>query len=443
MAFIRPFRGLRYNPQKISDLASVMSLPYDVLSSQDREELYQANPYNIVRLIWGKELPGDDEKENKYLRAARLLQEWEGKGVLIREESEAFYLYAQDFSLAGGEERSRRGIIARVRLEDLNSDTILRHESTFPVPKADRLNLLRTTQANLDPIFTLYEGGPGRGPRAIMDEGMRKPPLFDFRDREGVRHRLWAMKEPSDHAAIVREMAEQPLLFIADGHHRYEASLLYRQERMEREGGSSKEDSGCHYTMMVLVAMEDPGLVILPVHRLIGGIEGWDLKGFLKKAKEFFLVEEARLPSKEEERQRFISERLEKVKGRTHGFGLYAGGDSIFFLSLDEAKGNLLQEERIPEEIRRLDVTILDRLILEGLLGLLSPEQKEKVGFTPDLQEALHQVREGAYDLAFLLKPTSLSEVMSVSLAGGRMPQKSTYFHPKLLSGLVINRFDP
>ncbi|HEX9920021.1 MAG TPA: hypothetical protein VGB21_00870, partial [Candidatus Methylomirabilis sp.] len=144
-----------------------------------------------------------------------------------------------------------------------------------------------------------------------------------------------------------------------------------------------------------------------------------------------------------EERQRFISGRLDKVKGRTHGFGLYAGGDSIFFLSLDEAKGNLLQEERIPEEIRRLDVTILDRLILEGLLGLLSPEQKEKVGFTPDLQEALHQVREGAYDLAFLLKPTSLSEVMSISLAGGRMPQKSTYFHPKLLSGLVINRFDP
>jgi len=442
MAFIRPFRGLRYNPQKISDLASVMSLPYDVLSSQDREELYQANPYNIVRLIWGKELPGDGAEENKYLRAARLLQEWEGKGVLIREEGEAFYVYAQDFSLAGGEERSRRGIIAEVRLEDLNSDTILRHEFTFPVPKADRLNLLRATQANLDPIFSLYEGGPGRGPRANMDEGMRKPPLFDFRDREGVRHRLWAMKEPSDHAAIVREMAEQPL-FIADGHHRYEASLLYRQERMEREGGSAKEDSGCHYTMMVLVAMEDPGLVILPVHRLIGGIEGWDLKGFLKKAREFFLVEEARLPSREEERQRFISGRLDKVKGRTHGFGLYAGGDSIFFLSLDEAKGNLLQEERIPEEIRRLDVTILDRLILEGLLGLLSPEQKEKVGFTPDLQEALHQVREGVYDLAFLLKPTSLSEVMSVSLAGGRMPQKSTYFHPKLLSGLVINRFDP
>jgi len=442
MACILPFRGLRYNPQMLSDLASVTSLPYDVLSEKDREELYQANPYNIVRLIWGKDLPEDDAQENKYVRAGRLLQEWQQKAILIRDEEKAFYLYAQDFALSGQSEKSRRGIFARVKLEDLNSDTILRHESTFPVPKADRLHLLQATRANLDSIFTIYESGSNKLD-TILDERMKGSPLVDIRDREGVRNRLWALKEPGDQERIRKVLADRQLL-IADGHHRYEAALEYRREMMSQEGRvRGKEDAGYHYAMMMLVDIEDPGLIILPYHRLIGGVPGWDLKGFLGKASEYFSVEEKRTPSAEEERQRHIADRLERRGLFAHSFALYAGGNTVFFLGLkDEGIIGSLGRETHSETVRKLDVTIMDRLILHGLLGYQEVAKGGKIGYTPNMKEALRQVEDGTYDLAFLLKPTTLQEVKSICLAGERMPQKSTYFYPKLLSGLVINLHD-
>lgn len=441
MAFIQPFRGLRYNPQKISDLALVMSLPYDVLTEKDREDLYQANPYNIVRLIWGKDLPGDAPSENKYLRAARMLQEWEENRVLVREEGKAFYLYAQDFVLPGQGEKSRRGILARVRLEDFNSQTILRHEATFAGPKADRLNLIRATRANLDSIFTIYDSRNSEL-GAILDERMSQSPLLDIRDREGVRHRLWALKEMEDQELIKEEVADRPL-FIADGHHRYEAALLYRREMMSQEGEMEKEDADYHYGMMMLIDMEDPGLVILPTHRLVGGIPGWDLKGFLTRANEYFFVEEMKLPSAEQERERIIGEQLEKKGVFAHSFVLYVGGNSVFFLGLkDERIMDSLGKEGESEALRKLDITIMDRLILNRLLGYQKSGKEGRIGYTPNMEEALGRVEDGIYDLAFLLKPTTLQEVKLISLAGERMPQKSTYFYPKLLSGLVINPHD-
>jgi uncharacterized protein (DUF1015 family) len=441
MAFVLPFRGLRYNPQKVSDLASVMSLPYDVLSEKDREDLYQTNPYNFIRLIWGKDLPGDGPQENKYLRAARLLQEWQQKAILLRDKEKAFYLYAQDFALPGQGEKSRRGIVVSVKLEDLDSHTILRHESTFPVPKADRLHLLRATRANLDSVFTLYESGSSKI-STILDEGMKGSPLLDIRDREGVRHRLWALKEPGDQERIREVLADRQLL-IADGHHRYEAALEYRREMMSQEGRAGKEDAGYHYAMMMLVDIEDPGLVILPYHRLIGGIPGWDLNEFLAKASRYFSVEEMRFPPAKEERQRRIGEGLDKRAPFAHSFAMYAGGDRAFFLGLkDERIIDSLGGETHSEAVRKLDVTIMDRLILHGLLGYQGPAKGERIGHTPDMKEAMRQVEDGIYDLTFLLKPTTLQEVKSISLAGERMPQKSTYFYPKLLSGLVINPHD-
>ncbi len=441
MAFVLPFRGLRYNPQKVSDLASVMSLPYDVLSEKDREDLYQANPYNFIRLIWGKDLPGDGPQENKYLRAARLLQEWQQKAILLRDKEKAFYLYAQDFALPGQGEKSRRGIIVRVKLEDLDSHTILRHESTFPVPKADRLHLLRATRANLDSVFTLYESGSSKI-STILDEGMKGSPLLDIRDREAVRHRLWALKEAGDQERIREVLADRQLL-IADGHHRYEAALEYRREMMSQEGRAGKKDAGYHYAMMMLVDIEDAGLVILPYHRLIGGIPGWDLNEFLAKASGYFSVEEMRLPPAEEERQRRIGEGLNRRAPFAHSFALYAGGDRAFFLGLkDEGIIDSLGGEPHSEAVRKLDVTIMDHLILHGLLGYQGPAKGESIGHTPDMKEAMRQVEDGIYDLVFLLKPTTLQEMKSISLAGERMPQKSTYFYPKLLSGLVINPHD-
>ena len=441
MAFVLPFRGLRYNPQKVSDLASVMSLPYDVLSEKDREDLYQANPYNFIRLIWGKDLPGDGPQENKYLRAARLLQEWQQKAILQRDKEKAFYLYAQDFALPGQGEKSRRGIVVRVKLEDLDSHTILRHEATFAGPKADRLNLIRATRANLDCIFTICDSRNSKV-SAILDERMSQSPLLDIRDRGGVRHRLWALKEMADQELIRKEVADRPL-FIADGHHRYEAARLYRHEMMSQEGEMKKEDAGYHYAMMMVIDMEDPGLVILPTHRLVGGIPGWDLSGFLTRANEVFSVKEIKLLSAKQERQRIISDRLEKNGGLGHSFALYVGGDSVLFLGLkDEHIMDSLAKKGESEALRKLDVTIMDRLILNRLLGYQESGKGGRIGYTPNMEEALRQVEDGIYDLAFLLKPTSLQEVKSISLAGERMPQKSTYFYPKLLSGLVINPHD-
>lgn len=414
MAVIRPFRGLRYNPLRIADLASVMSLPYDVLTERDREELYQANLYNIVRLIWGKDLPGDGPQESKYLRAARLLQEWKEEGILTREEQEALYLYVQDFAL-GPEPKSRRGIIARVRLDDCDSEAILQHEETFPEQREDRLRLLRATQANLDSIFALHEGMGGHL-RAIFDQEMGRSALLDLRDRWGVRHRLWAITDPKAHRRIEQEMGDRRL-FIADGHHRYEAALQYRREMSEYD-----------QIMMTLVSTEDPGLIILPVHRLLRGMGRDALKQVLQKAASQFSVTETRLPEGEEERLTFVHQQLEQERISSYRFGLYGGGDSLFLLSSSKSG------PQIP-----LDVEILDEIILRGLLGLKGLEKEERVSYTSDTCAALREVEAGSYDLAFLVRPTSLEEVKSISRAGMRMPPKSTYFYPKLLSGLVIN----
>ncbi|MDH7499131.1 MAG: DUF1015 domain-containing protein [candidate division NC10 bacterium] len=415
MAVIRPFRGLRYHPGKVVDLASVMSLPYDVLTERDREELLQANPYNIVRLIWGKDLPGDGPQESKYLRASRLLHEWMQQGILTPDEQEAFYLSVQDFAL-GSEVRTRRGIIARVPLQGREAGEILRHEETFSEQKEDRLRLLQATHANLDPIFGLYEGS---GPQleAIMDEEMKRPPLLDLRDRWGVRQRLWAITDSNAHQRIEREM-EDRRLFIADGHHRYEAALEYYRQMGEYD-----------QIMMVLISMEDPGLVILPVHRLLREM-GRDVLGkLLQTARAQFSVAELRLPPSEKEKAAFVQEQLRKNEASAYRCGVYGGGDSLFLLSSSKPDAHL-----------RLDVEVLDEVILHGFLGLKGREKEEKVSYTSDTGEALREVEAGSHDLAFLVRPTSLGEVRSISLAGKRMPPKSTYFYPKLLSGLVINR---
>ncbi len=288
MAIVRPFRGLRFNPKKIADLASVMSLPYDVLTDRDREELYQAHPCNIIRIIWGKDLPGDGPQENKYLRAGRLLKEWEAEEILIQEVRESFYLYAQDFPMEK-EMKSRQGIIARVKLGNRDSDAILGHENTFLEQRTDRLDLIRATAANLDPIFALYEG-KGTSLEAGMKEETGRSPLLDIRDRWGVRQRLWAIQDTDQHRLIMQEMAQRRL-FIADGHHRFDAALQYRRERMAGDKGGPKIDPGYHYTLMTLVAMEDPGLIVLPYHRLLREVRGWDLQKFLPQARGVFSVD--------------------------------------------------------------------------------------------------------------------------------------------------------
>jgi len=245
-----------------------------------------------------------------------------------------------------------------------------------------------------------------------------------------------------DQELIKEEVADRPL-FIADGHHRYEAALLYRREMMSQEGEMKKEGADYHYGMMMLIDMEDPGLVILPTHRLVGGIPGWDLKGFLTRANEYFFVEEMKLPSAEQERERIIGEQLEKKGVFAHSFVLYVGGNSVFFLGLkDERIMDSLGKEGESEALRKLDITIMDRLILNRLLGYQKSGKEGRIAYTPNMEEALGRVEDGIYDLAFLLKPTTLQEVKLISLAGERMPQKSTYFYPKLLSGLVINPHD-
>jgi uncharacterized protein (DUF1015 family) len=365
-------------------------------------------------LIWGKEMPGDGAQENQYLRAARLVREWEEEGILIQEQQESIYLYGQDFAVGKGM-RSRRGLIAKVKLKDGDSDAILRHEDTFAEQRRDRLDLIRATSTNLDSIFALYEGGGGL--KAIMDEEMNALPLLDIRDRWGVRQRLWALQDSGVHAAIQQELAPGRL-FIADGHHRYESALQYSRERTEYD-----------HVMMTLIGMDDPGLIILPYHRLLRDLPGWDLKEFLQKARQTFAVQEVKLPRKEEEREEFFGQQLETEGSAAHRFALYAGGDSFFLLSLPHSQG-----------LPQLEVSVLDDLILQGILGLQGADREEKVSYTHDLHEALREVEGGAADLAVLLRPTSLKDLKSISLTGKKMPQKSTYFYPKLLSGLVIHR---
>ena len=435
MAEVYPFRGVRYNQKLVKDLADVICPPYDIITPQLQPELYHRSEYNFVRLEFGRELPQDTATDNKYTRSAATLKQWLEQGVLVVDQAPAIYLHDHYFHHKG-EEFRRRGIIACVRLEGWDEMIVRPHEGTLVGHKSDRLSLLWALQANTSPILALFVD-KRRQLSSLLAAQEQSQPIISSRDASGERHNVWAITEPRAVNRLSSSLANQPL-YIADGHHRYESALTYQRERRACSSPVSG-DEAFNFVMMTLVDFSDPGLLILPPHRLIRGISRATLSQLTTKLRSFFEIEELSLNMPDVWQQ--VDDLL--AAGKTDEvklvlFGV-AEGRLLLLRLCDQAAASQLMPYFHSELYKKLDVSVLDHVILEKLLGLGGGEEAS-IGYSYDMRDAVNRVLEQEYQLAFLLGPVKPKVIKAIADAGDRMPRKSTYFYPKAPAGLVFNR---
>jgi len=418
---IEPFRALIYNRKIVRDPALVVAPPYDLIGAARQNQLYDRSPYNVVRLELGRE-------PDRYGAAERTLAQWLVREVLERSARPAIYHYRQTFDLEG-RLLHRTGFIARVRLEEFDQRRILPHERTFPAAKEDRLQLLNALQVNTSSIFGLYSGAHPELDR-LRTQVAEREPLIDLVDDLGIRNELRPIDAPDEIAIIAREL-EAPRILIADGHHRYETALNYRRAR--RHEHPSSEPQPYDYTMMTLVACDDPGLVILPTHRVVKSLPAEAIASFAQRAREVFDVEE--IAHRDDFRNR-----LNDSGSGAIGVSL-KGSSNYLILRLRDQTAMQAAMPDSAAEVRRLDVSVLHALVFDRIFGLKADEIRKggNIEYTIEIGGALGAVAQGHADGAFLMNPPSIRDVEQVSDAGATMPEKSTYFHPKLLTGLVMN----
>lgn len=438
MAKVIPFQGLRYNTEKFKDLEKVTAPPYDIVTPAEQQELYNQDEYNIIRLDYGMDFENDDEENNKYTRSGVYLKKWIEEQVLVLEEKPAFYIYEQIFSLGNdAAKHSLKGIISLVQLEEFVSGIILPHEETISKAKKDRLDLMRTTEANLSQIYSIYEDDDKKI-ASIVAACSDGTPDISFQTKENVIENIWVITDPGVLTEI-SAMFEEKKILIADGHHRYETALNYRREMREKDG-SAVGTKSYDYVMMYLVSMSDSGLFVFPTHRMVKDLRDFDetiLVGFLTDQ---FTV--AKIVFTEGDYADIIADRLSQTVSEKL-FALYTGKDYYYLLQLK----NL---DFIDEEIhdkskayKHLDVTILHTLILEKYLGIDEENMKaqKNLVYTRSAHEAISAVQAGEYQCSFLMNPPKVSDIQEVSRQNEKMPQKSTYFWPKPVTGIVMNKF--
>ncbi len=422
MPEVIPFRGLRYNKEKVEP-EDVVAPPYDVISPDLQDRLYAKNPHNVVRLILGRE-------ENRYEAAASTFRQWQETGILEREASPAIYLLHQIFDGPDGNSVTRKGFVALCRLEEFDKKIVLPHEKTHAKPIEDRLKLFQATQSNFSQIFCLYADPEKEIDRAVNGISKSDPAVDVIYER--IHNKLWPVQEAGIIDAIRNFMSSKQVL-IADGHHRYETALVHRD--MMRAG--NKRHTGkelYNFVMMFFTNVDDAGLVIYPTHRVVHSLPTLDIPGFLERASRYFIVREF-------EQHSAMLSALESCS--VPSFGMMAREKpSGVLLSLKPVQpAHEIIADPLPREVKELDVTILHRLVFRDLLGITLEAQdaKRNIDYVRDAAEAVELVSIGKAQLAFLMNATKIHQVRAVAKAGHTMPQKSTYFYPKLLSGLVIN----
>lgn len=429
MPDVLPFRGVRYDVAKVGALSDVVAPPYDVIDPALQDRLYQTGEYNVIRLELNRDEPGDTDSQGRYARAARILRDWLRQGVLREDNHAALYLYEQTFEVEGTK-HTRRGFLGRVRLEPFGKGKIYPHEQTLSGPKADRLALYHATGFNLSPIFGLYPDPQGEVLRAL-EAGVRDRTPLEATDHLGVENRLWLIEDQTAQAAIRGLMAARPV-FIADGHHRYETGLKYRDERAQA-GELTGDDDPANFCMMMLVGMSDPGLLILPTHRLVSGFPGLTAAALSERlASEF----EVTLTGAGETGCRAAWDAIEEGGDQdVLGFGTVADGQWLMArLRSDSAMDRLAPEHSA--DWRSLGVSVLHVLVLDHLLKPLGTPACRYVHL---IGEVLEDVAARRCDLACLVPPARMEHVESIASGLETMPPKSTYFYPKLLTGLVLN----
>jgi uncharacterized protein (DUF1015 family) len=450
MARLYPFRALRYDPTLVN-MTDVVTQPYDKITPAMQESYYEASPYNLIRIILGKHKPKDTDAENVYTRAASTLKEWRAEGILKEESEPALYGYSQTYKVPGTEEvRERRGFIALGQLYDYADRVVYRHEQTFPKHKSDRLALFKATRAYCEQIYMLYSDPTFTAENIIFNSGAA--PELEITDEYSVVHRVWKLTDPARITAVLEAMSAKWLL-IADGHHRYETSTTYMHERAAElgidENAKPKADvSGLtapafpeQAMMMTFVNMDAPGITILPTHRVAFGLIGFNGREFAARAAEYFLVSE--IPNLTTGHFHGEANLLAKLKATPGVAFIAATRDGDFLLRpIPEKIAPLLAA--LPPRQAALDVTQLHKIVLEKLLGL--SEETVRAGgnirYLREAEDALAQVGAGNADVAFLIKPVTLDQMKDISLNLEVMPQKSTDFYPKLLSGLAMYTLD-
>jgi uncharacterized protein (DUF1015 family) len=414
---------------QVGALSDVVCPPYDVIDSALQDRLYDASPYNVVRLELNREEAGDDAGRNRYTRAARFLKDWTREGILVADAHPALYMYDQTFVIEG-RSYTRKGFLARVRVESFGQGKIFPHEQTLSGPKADRLALFDATKFNLSPIFGLY---PDTGAEVLgaVEAGLHDRTPLEATDHLGVQNRLWLVTDPKVHTVVQGLMGSRPI-FIADGHHRYETGLKYRDERAAA-GQLAGPDDPANFCMMMLVGMSDPGLLILPTHRLVSGFAGLTADQLAERlAPEF----EVRPAGEGAAGARAAWDDIEANGDQdVLAFGTVADGRWLTARLRSDAAMDRLCPEHGPEW-RSLGVSILHELVLKTLLG---PVGTASCRYVHLLDEVLADTALRGCDLACLVPPAGMEHVERIASNLEKMPPKSTYFYPKLLSGLVLN----
>lgn len=425
MADVRGFRGIHYNTEKIHNVNEVISPPYDVISTEQKTGLLRGSPYNVVRLI----LP---DGENPYRNAADTFHTWLEQGILVQDIDPAVYAYHQTYTTPEGEQKTRKGFLARIRLEDFSRGVVLPHEATLFAPKEDRLNLLRACHANFSPIFSLFSD-PEQQIDMLLRPYTEQQPLIHAEDEGGWSNKLWRISD-AETVQQVGELMKPRWALIADGHHRYESCLVYRDEMMRED---SDPEAPFHFTLMFFCNLEQPGLTVLPYNRGILHLPEFRPEIILKKARHFFEIHEF-----EDQEQAELALKMEAETSTAFLALLLGAKNPHLFRLKHDVKLRGFYPENTPEAVQRLDVNILHKLFLEQVLGISTQDviDQKYLKYYKDHKEEMKDFLAGRLQIAFFMNPTRVAQVVEVSKAGQKMPQKSTFFYPKLMTGLVINK---
>jgi len=444
MAQVFPFRGYRYDIEKVKSLDKVICDPYDKIDDDLQEFYYERDRFNIVRITKGKTYPNDTGTNNQYTRGAGFLDSWTSQGIFKRDQTPSIYVYDQEYIVPGvGGAKTRKGFVALLRLMSYEEGGVKPHERTLAGPKADRLNLMRATKAQFGQVFMLYPD-PDNSVNNLLDEARAALQPIVATDRFGDLHKVWPVSEPSTIADLQRLMLDKQV-FIADGHHRYETALAYRDE-MRGKVPHTDDFETIENRMITFVSFEDPGLLVLPTHRLVRNVKGFDPEALLRRLRELFDLE--KLPFSDEASREDALQKTTKIMKSApendHLIGMVLAGQNQFIVARlkDEAILDKMITEVQCEEFKRLDVVILHTLILENMLGVTKEDltHERNVEYLRDAGPGVDSVVNGKAQALFLLNPTRTGQVRNVASAGVRMPQKSTDFYPKLVTGLVFNK---
>lgn len=445
MPEIQPFRGIRYDLGHVGSLADVVAPPYDVIDPDLQDRLYERHPANVIRLILNRDEPGDAE-DARYERAARFFRNWQDEGVLTPEGNPAIYVYHQTFEYAG-QSFTRRGFMARVRLQRFGEGNIYPHEETHSKAKADRLKLTKACRANMSQIFGIYPD-PENAAQELLQQFVDDATPIEAVDHLGVRHSLWPVTDIQTIGKVASILADKPM-FVADGHHRYETACNYRDFLMEKSGGSLPADHPANFVMTMFVSMSDPGMIVLPTHRLFSGIPAIDSKELIERIGKCFTCN---VVGKGAQLAGEVWQKMEQADDQGL-IGLYTAKDDTWTLAEANEEAQKRMAELAPkqsEDWRSLGVSLLHRLLVDDLLNAAGHPKPTYVHRTEEVVQALRgegrrseEEASEPYALAALVMPAQLEHVEAISLHRERMPAKSTYFFPKLLSGLVFHSLQP